>query len=185
MGLPEREDGYEDTMMNAMSRPMGRFFYWPILIALIALCAAQSGMAATPTKTIVQDTIYRADGNIGQGTLLIAWGQSQLSRAANNYFGIKAHGKHPAMDFRTSEFKSSGEVRITAKFAVYRSMEESFECRDRQIANGEVYASARRVKTDPESFAREMGKHWATDPKYAEKLLTIYRENGFDKLDAN
>jgi flagellum-specific peptidoglycan hydrolase FlgJ len=41
------------------------------------------------------------------------------------------------------------------------------------------------VKTDPESFAREMGKHWATDPKYAEKLLTIYRENGFDKLDAN
>ena len=26
-------------------------------------------------------------------------------------------------------------------------------------------------------------RHWATDPRYAEKLLRVYREHGFDEMD--
>ncbi len=131
-----------------------------------------------------QKSGFPAGITVSQAALESNWGQSQLSRAANNYFGIKAHGNHPAMDFRTRECGSSGEVRITAKFAVYLHLDECFQCRDRQIANGSAYSAARLAKQDPEEFARELGKHWATDPKYAEKLLAIYRENGFDALDA-
>ena len=60
-------------MNSKTGRPMGRFFYWPILIALIALCGTGTSMAAAPAKTIVQDTMYRADGTVAAGTLLISW----------------------------------------------------------------------------------------------------------------
>jgi flagellum-specific peptidoglycan hydrolase FlgJ len=126
---------------------------------------------------------FAAGVTVAQAALESNWGQSQLSRTANNYFGLKAHGNHPAMEFRTCEFGEQGKNVVVAKFAVYTSMEECFECRDRQIMNGNAYENAREAKSDPEKFVREMAKHWATDPKYSEKLLRIYRENGFDKWD--
>lgn len=126
---------------------------------------------------------FAAGITVAQAALESNFGQSQLSRTANNFFGIKAHGKHPAMEFRTCEFDGKGERKIVARFAVYTDMAGCFGCRDRQIANGAVYEQARNAKGDPERFAREMAKHWATDPHYAEKLLSIYHENGFDKLD--
>lgn len=126
---------------------------------------------------------FPAGVTVAQAALESNWGQSQLSRTANNYFGLKAHGKHPAMEFRTCEFGEKGESSVISKFAVYTSMDECFECRDRLVADGSAYESAREAKTDPERFVREMAKHWATDPKYAEKVLRIYRENGFEKWD--
>jgi flagellum-specific peptidoglycan hydrolase FlgJ len=121
--------------------------------------------------------------SIAQAALESNFGESQLSRAASNYFGLKAHGKHPVMEFRTTEFDGPREKIVAAKFAAYSSMDECFECRDSQITNGAAYAAAREVKADPEKFTREIAKHWATDPKYAEKVLKIYRENGFDRFD--
>jgi flagellum-specific peptidoglycan hydrolase FlgJ len=32
-------------------------------------------------------------------------------------------------------------------------------------------------------FVKELGKHWATDPKYAEKVLRIYSENNLGRFD--
>ncbi len=102
---------------------------------------------------------------VAQAALESNFGQSQLSRAANNYFGIKAHGTHPVMSFRTCECRDHGEVKVTAKFAAYRSMDECFECRDRQITGGSAYESAREAKANSEKFISEVAKHWATDPK--------------------
>ena len=126
---------------------------------------------------------FLAGVTVAQAALESNWGQSQLSIAANNYFGLKAHGQHAMMEFRTREHDERGENFIVAKFAVYGSMDECFECRDQQIANSAAYAAAREAKTDPEKFTRGLAKHWATDPRYAEKVLRIYRENGFDSLD--
>ena len=39
-----------------------------------------------------------------------------------------------------------------------------------------VYAGAREKRGDEAGFIAEMAKHWATDPKYAEKLLTVLGE---------
>ena len=74
---------------------------------------------------------------------------------------------------------------MVAKIAVYADMDECVVCRDRQIVNGPAYARARAAQADPEKFVREMAEHWATDPRYTEKLLRIYRDNGFDKMDLN
>lgn len=120
---------------------------------------------------------------VAQAALESNWGESQLSKAANNYFGIKAHGKHAVMEFRTCEFGATGETMVIAKFAAYDSMEECFECRDSLITKGAVYADARAARNDIERFVSALGKHWATDPKYAEKVLRVYRECGLEKLD--
>ena len=128
---------------------------------------------------------------VAQAALESAWGNSKLSRRANNYFGIKAHGKHASVEMPTKEYdRSAGTTlalpqRVSASFAAYGSIDDCFACRDRLILNGAVYAEARASAHDPEAFAHALAKYWATDPNYAEKLLHIYRENDLSRLDAN
>jgi flagellum-specific peptidoglycan hydrolase FlgJ len=104
------------------------------------------------------------------------WGQSKLSKEANNYFGIKAHGDHDQVQMMTSECEKGTQVVVKAEFAKYLSMLDCFQCRDRIIAKGAVYAGAREKLGDEAGFIREIAKHWATDPKYAEKLQTVLIE---------
>jgi flagellum-specific peptidoglycan hydrolase FlgJ len=120
---------------------------------------------------------------VAQAALESAWGNSQLSREANNYFGIKAHGEHADVEMRTTEVTNGVAARTAARFAKYSSMMECFEDRDRLILKLACYAEARERAGDPEAFVRALAKHWATDPRYAEKLLNLYRANNLDQLD--
>jgi hypothetical protein len=109
-----------------------------------------------------------ADANAGRGLTIQNLHGSEVSRWPGNVEETLASLRAAVVP--------GGEVTL-------ESMDECFECRDSQITNGAAYAAAREVKADPEKFTREMAKHWATDPKYAEKVLKIYRENGFDRFD--
>ncbi len=125
---------------------------------------------------------------VAQAALESAWGNSELSRRSNNYFGIKAHGKHASIEMPTTEYGSGRSrsprlERVSARFTSYDSMADCFACRDRQILNGAAYVEARANLHSPEAFARALAKHWATDPEYAEKLLRIYHENDLSRLD--
>jgi flagellum-specific peptidoglycan hydrolase FlgJ len=44
------------------------------------------------------------------------------------------------------------------------------------ISHCAVYAKARECAGDVQSFIREMAKHWATDPQYAEKLMALVEQ---------
>jgi len=120
---------------------------------------------------------------VAQAALESNWGNSQLSRDAHNYFGIKAHGSLPWIELPTHEAKNGALVRTVARFAKYDSMEACFADRQRILAKVAVYSDARACVADPEAFIRALARHWATDPRYAEKLLGIYRKHGFDQLD--
>ena len=72
---------------------------------------------------------------------------------------------------------------MAATFARYASMAGCFLARDSMIASLPQYQEARSVAGDPEAFVRALARHWATDPNYAEKVLTIYREHGLNRLD--
>ena len=126
---------------------------------------------------------FPAGITVAQAALESRWGESELSRRANNYFGIKAHGKHGSVEMPTTEVVNGVAQSTSAGFAAYDGMQRCFECRDRLIVSGAVYAEARAAAGEPEQFARALAKRWATDPRYAEKLLRVYRENGFDRLD--
>ena len=60
-------------------RPQGRLFYWlltPFLVTVFAMwCGVQppAAMAAGPAMTRVSDTVYRADGSVASGVVLISW----------------------------------------------------------------------------------------------------------------
>ena len=120
---------------------------------------------------------------VAQSALESNWGNSQLSRDAHNYFGIKAHGALPWIELPTREAKDGALVPVTARFARYESMEACFADRERILTHVAAYAEARACLADPEAFLRALARHWATDPHYAEKLLRLYREHGFDQLD--
>ncbi len=120
---------------------------------------------------------------VAQAALESRFGQSRLSREANNYFGIKAHGNGPFVELPTSEVRGGEIIRCTARFARYDSMQTCFADRDHLIATLACYAEARACAADPNAFIRALAKHWATDPQYAEKVLAIYRSNHLDGLD--
>ena len=63
----------------------GRLFCCLLLLIAMLGIARQAEAANTTT---VQDVVSRADGTPAAGTLVISWGSSELSQAANNYFGI-------------------------------------------------------------------------------------------------
>lgn len=110
---------------------------------------------------------------VAQAALESAWGKSWLSRDANNYFGLKAYGSRPSVEMPTTECDCEGAHRVRARFARYESMQECFAERDRMILNSPYYAEARACRGDLKKFVKALAKHWATDPKYAEKLLGV------------
>ena len=56
-------------MFDAHRRPWGRLFY--LLAIVLALPGAL--WSQTPATTTVSDFVYRADGSLAGGTLLISW----------------------------------------------------------------------------------------------------------------
>ncbi len=125
---------------------------------------------------------YPAGITVAQAALESAWGASQLAQKANNYFGIKAHGDAESIAMPTTEVVNGKPVKVEARFAAYPDMAACFADRNRIITQLACYQDARANASDPELFARCLARHWATDPKYAEKLLKIYRDNMLDQL---
>jgi flagellum-specific peptidoglycan hydrolase FlgJ len=113
---------------------------------------------------------------VAQAALESNWGQSKLSTEANNYFGIKAHGSHDRIEMSTDECELGNRVVVRAEFAKYCSLLDCIHCRDGILLRGAVYAGARQLRGDEAGFIREIAKHWATDPKYAEKLEAVLVE---------
>lgn len=140
-------------------------------------------MAIEAARASSAESKLPAGITVAQAALESAWGKSGLSRQGNNYFGIKAHGKHFTVEMPTTEVFDGEGRRKTARFAAYADMLQCFADRDRLIRTSAFYTEARAKASDPEAFVRALAKHWATDPNYADKLLRIYRENNLDELD--
>src|SRR3954465_15292409 len=97
---------------------------------------------------------FPAGITVAQAALESAWGNSQLAREGNNFFGIKAHGKRtrggpPFIEFPTTEVLKGVPQRVTARFARYASMAECFADRDAILGRVALYAEARQVAGDP------------------------------------
>jgi flagellum-specific peptidoglycan hydrolase FlgJ len=113
---------------------------------------------------------------VAQAALESNWGQSRLSREAHNYFGLKAHGRHDRIQMHTTEFVRGSRVEEHAEFAKYQSLEDCIACRDAILSHSARYADVRKACGDETAFIREIAVHWATDPRYAEKLQAVLNE---------
>lgn len=99
-------------------------------------------------------------------------------RDSLNLFGIKGVGPAGFVTCRTTEYVRGKKVNVDASFRAYRTYEESFADYARLLARNGRYAPAMAVRDSPVEFARALQRcGYATDPAYADKLVSIMRRH--------
>ena len=115
---------------------------------------------------------------IAQGALESAWGASKLCVEANNIFGVKANKgwKGKTYTKNTKEFLNGQWVIVPALWRAYDTWAECLLDHAEFFKVNPRYAKALET-SDPEEFARRVAAAgYATDPKYADKLISIMRK---------
>lgn len=129
------------------------------------VAAAESGL---PMKLI-----------LSQAALESGWGQRQIlhqdGRPTYNLFGIKAGSSWngPVAEIMTTEFLQGRKVKMQQPFRAYHSYEESFADYARLISSQKRYAAVLEATSAEEAAYRIQEAGYATDPKYAQKLISI------------
>ena len=124
---------------------------------------------------------YRIPASItlAQGLLESGAGRSTLARTANNHFGIKCGGDWEGPSVRHTD-DAPNEC-----FRSYRHARESYEDHSKFLRTRTRYASLFRLNiTDYKGWARGLKRAgYATDPRYADRLIGIIELYDLDKYD--
>lgn len=135
----------------------------------------------------MRQTNIAASLTIAQAALESAWGGSGLTSKANNLFGIKGTGPAGSCTMPTTEYVKGKPIKVNAAFRAYRTWGESIADHSKLILNG--------VSWNHNLYKGVIGKRgadaaraiaaagYATDPKYAEKLISIMNEWNLYKYD--
>lgn len=102
-------------------------------------------------------------------------GPSQLASKYKNLFGIKGDGDEGHVLLPTWEVIKGKTIKVKAKFAHYSSYEMSFEYHKR-LMNRFRYRKVRQADNVIDAFQEVYKAGYATDPKYPEKLMRIYKK---------
>jgi len=116
---------------------------------------------------------------LAQGLLESGAGQSTLARKSNNHFGIKCGSDWLGKTVRHND-DARGEC-----FRAYKHPKQSYEDHSKFLAGRPRYASLFKLKiTDYKGWARGLKKAgYATDPRYAQRLIDIIELYDLDKYD--
>lgn len=123
-----------------------------------------------------------ASVTIAQAALESGWGERVRG---NNLFGIKADKawKGKTVDVPTHEVIKGQRVFVVDKFRAYNSWAECVMDRARFLKANPRYAKCFR-ETTGEGWARAMAAAgYATDPAYAEKLISVMRGRKMAQYD--
>lgn len=125
---------------------------------------------------------------LGQAILESNWGQSQLASQYKNLFGIKASGNQPKISLETKEYINEQWVTIQGDFRVYNSWQESLDDHTMLFVNGtnwnpQLYAGV-LTATDYRQAAQALQTAgYATDPDYANKIISVIETYKLDQYD--
>ena len=114
---------------------------------------------------------------IAQGALESAWGSSGLCIQANNIFGVKADKSWKGRIYTksTREYLNGQWVMIAALWRAYDTWAECMLDHAEFFKDNPRYSKALETN-DPEEFARRVAAAgYATDPRYADKLISVMR----------
>jgi len=116
---------------------------------------------------------------MAQGILESGNGNSTLARKSNNHFGIKCHN-----DWNGKKVYHDDDRRNEC-FRKYKTVYESYIDHSDFLTGKQRYASLFDLKTtDYKGWAKGLKKAgYATDPKYAHRLIKIIEENKLYLLD--
>jgi flagellum-specific peptidoglycan hydrolase FlgJ len=114
---------------------------------------------------------------LAQGLLESDAGESRLTRAANNHFGVKTFNKHVAHVVMKDDSP-------TDKFKKYDTAWESYRDHSLLLMRDHYKGLQYLSKTDYVNWAKGLQKAgYATDPQYAAKLIKIIENLQLYKLD--
>jgi Mannosyl-glycoprotein endo-beta-N-acetylglucosaminidase len=131
-----------------------------------------------------------ASVTLAQAILESNWGESLLTRAANNYFGIKALGRvgnDGVVWMRTTEYDDEGAAYATqAPFRAYKTVVDSVTDHSQLFQRVSLYRAAMRATRDPDEFARRIADAgYSTDPAYASKLIGLMLKYDLYRFDSS
>lgn len=126
---------------------------------------------------------------IAQAALETGWGQrmfkSSHGQNSNNLFGIKAQanwqGQVAVVD--TLEYREGVAQKEKARFRAYESPEQSLHDYVELIQSNPRYQAALSVASDTKAyFQRLQAAGYATDPNYAQKILSVLEGSSFKEV---
>lgn len=119
---------------------------------------------------------------LAQAALETGWGQSVIKTQQGdnsfNLFNIKADRSWQGRQAKvpTLEFDGDAAQKTVAGFRVYDSYRASFDDYVDFIKSNPRYSEALKQTANPAAYIRELqAAGYATDPRYAEKVMRIYR----------
>lgn len=140
---------------------------------------------ASAAQASMHSTRIPASFVIAEAALESAWGDSLLAKKGMNLFGVKADAswKGPTLTMQTREFLHGAWCVVPA---LWRKYDDWLGCINDHaeflIANPR-YRSAFSA-TDGEAFAQAVAAAgYATDPLYAQKLISIMRMHNLKQYD--
>jgi peptidoglycan hydrolase FlgJ len=170
----------------------------PASMAALGSNAADDAAATSPAEQFVAKLLPHANAAaaalgieprllLAQAALETGWGGAPAKQtdgtSAHNLFGIKAGGTWPGARTAqwTTEHENGVDVRRRDDFRAYASNAASLADYVDVISNTPRYAAALANAADPEAYARAVqAAGYATDPKYADKWLSIYHGQRLD-----
>ena len=116
---------------------------------------------------------------LAQGILESGYGQGTLAKKANNHFGIKCHKGWKGKSISHDD-DAKGEC-----FRSYKNPLRSYRDHSLFLVERDRYSSLFKLnRKDYESWALGLkAAGYATDPKYAEKLISLIQRFKLDKFD--
>jgi len=133
-----------------------------------------------PSSVTIAQAILESSNQAG-------WGQSQLAREANNYFGIKAVNladRNTYIQLQTHEYINGELETVPADFARYSEPEESFDAHAMLLASAPRYKPAMAVRANPLAFGQALGRcDYSTNPNYGALLARIMGDYNLTQYD--
>jgi len=126
---------------------------------------------------------------IAQAALETGWGQRMFKTSSgadsHNLFGIKAHGnwQGDVAVVDTLEYRQGIAQKEKARFRAYDSPEQSMQDYVSLIQQNPRYQAALDAAADAKSYFRQLqAAGYATDPNYAEKILSVLEGKAFKQV---
>ncbi len=116
---------------------------------------------------------------LGQAALESGWGKREIlhedGSTSHNLFGIKATGnwQGDVVNIMTTEFQDGVPRKVQQPFRAYDSYDESFADYARLLTRNDRYSKVLAAASAEEAAERIQDAGYATDPGYADKLISI------------
>ncbi|MDR0899249.1 MAG: glucosaminidase domain-containing protein [Lactobacillaceae bacterium] len=145
---------------------------------------------SSAVQTDQANTKVLASLTLAQAALESDWGRSQLAAKWNNYFGVKTStdDEDKFVLLPTKEYLDGKWVTIKDKFAVYKTPLESIEAHSKLFLEGttwnkDQYVDVINAKNYKDAAIGLVKDGYATDPQYAEKIISVIEKYHFNIYD--